>query len=65
MLVSRKAINFIQISGLKEMLMHANEEIWNEESGRTIWETSYRCCVMKKVIHKKAAAGGRYDFSGL
>ena len=29
---------------------------------RTIWETSHRCCIMRKVIHKEVTAGGRFDF---
>ena len=42
--------------------MHVNQVIWHEENIGTIWETSHRCCVMRKVIHNKVTAGGRVDF---
>ena len=39
--------------------MNANETIWPGENGETAWETSYRCCIMRKVIGKEMATGGR------
>ena len=42
--------------------MHANEIVWYEESGGTKWETSSLCCIMREVIFKEVAAGGRSEF---
>ena len=42
--------------------MHSDEKILHEESGRTTWKTSYRCCIMRKVISKEVATGGRFRF---
>jgi len=42
--------------------MPVNQVIWHEENIRTIWETSRRCCIMRKVIHKEVTVGGRLDF---
>ena len=44
--------------------MHVNQVIWHEENIGTIWETSHRCCLMRKVIKKEVTAGGRFDFFG-
>ena len=41
--------------------MHANEVSWHGEDGRTIWETSYRCCIMRKIIHKEVTTRGKLD----
>ena len=30
-------------------------------NGGATWETSYRCCIMKKVIRKEVGAGGGFD----
>ena len=49
---------------MKKILIHANEVIRYEENGGT-WETSYRCCIMKKVILQDDTARGGFDFSGL
>ena len=46
--------------------MHSDERILHEESGGTTWKPLYRCCVMRKVISKEVATGGRFRFfSGL
>ena len=42
--------------------MHVNQVIWHEENIRKIWETSQRCCIMRKVIHKEGTARGRFDY---
>ena len=42
--------------------MHSDEVIWHEESGGTTWKTSHRCCIMRKVISKEVATGGRLHF---
>ena len=42
--------------------MHVNQVIWHEENIGTIWETSHRCCIMRRVIHKEITAGGKFDF---
>ena len=42
--------------------MHVDEVIWRGENGGTIWETSHRCCTMRKVRSKEVTAGGRFDF---
>ena len=42
--------------------MHANQVIWHEENIGTIWETSRRCCIVRRVIREQVAAGGRFDF---
>ena len=36
--------------------------LWHEENIGTIWKTSHRCCIMRKAIHRKVTAGGRFDF---
>ena len=41
--------------------MHVNQVIWHEKNIGTIWETSHRCCIMRKVIHKEVTAAGRFD----
>ena len=41
--------------------MHANDE----DNGRTRCEASYRCCGIRKAIHKEVAAAGRLSFSEL
>ena len=43
--------------------MHENQVNWHEENIGTIWETSHRCCIMRKVVHKDVTTGGRFDFS--
>ena len=30
--------------------------LWHEEDGGTAWETSHRCCIMRKVIRKEVGA---------
>ena len=42
--------------------MHENKFVWHEKNIGTIWETSHRCCIMRKVIHTEVTAGGRFDF---
>ena len=42
--------------------MHVDEVLWHGEGGRTVWETSHRCFIMRKVIGKEVVAGGRLDF---
>ena len=42
--------------------MHVNQVIWHEGNIGTIWDTSYRCCIMRKVIHKEVTARGGFDF---
>ena len=42
--------------------MHSDEVILHEESGGTTWKTSYRCCIMRKVISKEVAIGRRFRF---
>ena len=42
--------------------MHSDEKVLHKESGGTAWKTSYRCCIMRKVISKKVATGGRFRF---
>ena len=46
----------------EENLMHANEVVWYEGNGGTKWETSNLCCIMRKVMLKEVAAGGRFEF---
>ena len=41
--------------------MHVNQVIWHEKNIGTMWETSHRYCIMRKVIHKEVTAGGRFD----
>ena len=43
-------------------MVHANEVLWQGDSGGTTWDTSHQCCIMRKVIHKEVGAGGRFDF---
>ena len=45
--------------------MHVDEVLWHVEDGRMAWETSNRCCIMRKVIRKEVVARGRFAFSGL
>ena len=42
--------------------MNSDEVILQAESGGTSWKTSYRCCIMRKVISKEVATGGRFHF---
>ena len=37
-------------SRLSKIMKHVNEEILHEENGGAKWETSYRCCVVRKVM---------------
>ena len=37
-------------SRLRKTMKHVNEEILHEENGGPTWETSHRCCVVRKVI---------------
>ena len=39
--------------------MHLNEMIYYEENGRTTRETSYQCCIMRKVARLAVAVEGR------
>ena len=41
--------------------MHVNQVVWHEKNIGTIWQTSHRCCVMRKVVLKEVTAGGRLD----
>ena len=41
--------------------MHVNQVMWYEANIGIIWETSDRCCIRRKVIHKEVTAGGRFD----
>ena len=43
-------------------MLHLNQVVWHEENIGTIWETSPRCCIMRRAIHKEVTAGGRFDF---
>ena len=43
-------------------MVHANEVLWQGENGGTTWETSHRCCRMRKAIRKEVGAGGRSGF---
>ena len=40
--------------------MYTNEVIWHGH-GRTTWETSHRCCIMRTVVRKEVAVGERFD----
>ena len=42
--------------------MHVDEVLCHGENGGTTWETSYRGCLMRKVVSKAVTAGGRFDF---
>ena len=43
--------------------MHVDEVLWDgEDWGGAAWESSHRCCVMRKVMRKEMVAGGRFDF---
>ena len=42
--------------------MHSDEVIWHEKSGGTTWNTSYRCCILRKVVSKEVAIEGRFHF---
>ena len=35
---------------LRKIMKHVNEEILHKENGGATWETSHRCCVVRKVI---------------
>ena len=48
-----------------KLLVYTNEVIWHEGNGVTIWEASFQCCIMRKVIREGMVTGGRFDFSGL
>ena len=47
---------------LRKILMRVIGMIWHEENGGTIWETSHRCCIMRKVIRQEVTAGERCNF---
>ena len=42
--------------------MHVDEVLWHGKDGGTAWETSPRCCIMRKVVRKEEVAGGMFDF---
>ena len=37
--------------------MHANEVVWQEESGRTTWETLFGCRIVRKDTRKEMFSG--------
>ena len=45
--------------------MHGNQVIWHEENIGTMWKTSHRCCIMRKVARKDVTPVGSFNFSGI
>ena len=43
--------------------MHSDEVFWHGKvGGRVIWETLFRCGIMRKVVRREVVAGERLDF---
>ena len=42
--------------------MHVDEVLCHGENGEATWETSHPGCIMRKVVSKEVATGGRFDF---
>ena len=48
--VLRKTQQSYEKISFEQIMKHVNEEILHEENGGAIWETSHRCCVVRKVM---------------
>ena len=55
----------LQKMWLEQILTNANEAKCNGKNGGKTRETSYRGCIMRKVLRKEVATAGRLTFSGL
>ena len=62
MQVLRKGKQFYEKTSFEEIRMHVDEKIMHGENGETTWETSHRCCLVRKVARKEVTTGGWFDF---
>ena len=54
--------DFYKKSRLRKIVMHVDEVLCHGENGGATWETSHRCCIMRRVVSKEVTARGRFHF---